>query len=112
MAHAEDERATMYQYYLEYVHRLKPVAFVMENVREIGKYCNRNIAEEIATYAEKLGYNVRYSLLNAVWYGVPQLRERAFIIGVHKSIGTIPNFPAITHDHIIPTGYSTSREVE
>ncbi len=110
MAHAEDERATMYQYYLEYVHSLKPVAFVMENVREIGKYCNRNIAEEIAIYAETLGYNVRYSLLNAVWYGVPQLRERAFIIGIHKSIGTIPSFPAITHDHVIPTGYSTSRE--
>lgn len=110
MAHAEDERATMYQYYLEYIHQLKPVAFVMENVREIGKYCGRNVAEEISTYAESLGYNVRYSLLNAVWYGVPQLRERAFIIGIHKSLNITPSFPAITHDFKIPTGYSTSRE--
>ncbi len=110
MAHAEDERATMYQYYLEYVYQLKPIAFVMENVREIGKYCGRNIAEEIALYAESLGYNVRYSLLNAVWYGVPQLRERAFIIGIHKSLNTIPTFPPITHDHKIPQGYSTSRD--
>jgi DNA (cytosine-5)-methyltransferase 1 len=110
MAHAEDDRATMYQYYLEYIHQLKPIAFVMENVREIGKYCGRNIAEEIADYAESLGYNVRYSLLNAVWFGVPQLRERAFIVGIHKSLNVSPSFPAITNDFEIPSGYSTSKE--
>jgi DNA (cytosine-5)-methyltransferase 1 len=109
MAHAEDTRATMYQYYLEYINQLKPIAFVMENVREIGKYCGRNIAEEISIYAESLGYNIRYSLLNAVWYGVPQLRERAVIIGIHKSLEIIPSFPQITHEHVIPNGYSTSR---
>jgi DNA (cytosine-5)-methyltransferase 1 len=110
MAHSEDNRATMYQYYLEYVRQLQPIAFIMENVREIGKYCGRNIAEEIALYAESMGYNVRYSLLNAVWFGVPQLRERTFIIGIHKSLDVIPSFPAITHEFQIPTGYSTSRE--
>jgi DNA (cytosine-5)-methyltransferase 1 len=110
MAHAEDERATMYQYYLEYIHELKPIAFVMENVREIGKYCGRNIAEEIAVYGESLGYNVRYSLLNAAWFGVPQFRERAFIVGIHKSLNIIPSFPQITHHSSVPQGYSTSRE--
>ena len=55
-AHAEDERATYYEDFLRYVEQLKPIAFVMENVREIGKFAGRNIAEEVAVTAEELGY--------------------------------------------------------
>jgi DNA (cytosine-5)-methyltransferase 1 len=108
-AHQHDERATMYQYFLEYVARLQPLAFVMENVREIGKFVGRNVAEEIAVTAEELGYEVRYTLLNAAWFGVPQLRERAFIVGVRKELGVIPTFPKITHRYQLPVGYSTAR---
>ncbi|WP_435627638.1 DNA cytosine methyltransferase [Candidatus Ferrigenium straubiae] len=108
-AHQNDERATMYQYFLEYVARLKPLAFVMENVREIGKFVGRNVAEEIAVTAEELGYEVRYTLLNAAWFGVPQLRERAIIIGIHKELGKIPFFPLIQCEYDLPSGYSTSR---
>jgi len=108
-SHANDDRATMYQYYLEYVARLKPIAFVMENVREIGKFVGRNIAEEFALSAEDLGYSVRYTLLNSVWFGVPQLRERAFIIGIHKDLSVTPQFPTISHKYTLPVGYSTAR---
>ena len=108
-AHAEDERATMYHQYLKYVAALRPLAFVMENVREIGKFVGRNIAEEIAITAEEMGYEVRYCLLNAAWYGVPQFRERMFIIAVRKELGFVPDFPLIRHDCEIPVGYSTSR---
>ena len=108
-AHAEDERATMYQYFLEYIARLKPVAFVMENVREIGKFVGRNIAEEISLAAEAIGYHVRYTLLNSVWFGVPQLRERVFIIGISKELGRVPVFPKIQYKYDLPVGYSTSR---
>lgn len=108
-AHQNDDRSTMYQYFLEYVARLRPLAFVMENVREIGKFVGRNIAEEIAVTAEDLGYETRYTLLNAVWFGVPQLRERAIIIGIHKDLGVTPSFPLIRHKYDLPVGYSTSR---
>ncbi len=108
-AHKHDERATMYQYFLEYVARLQPIAFVMENVREMGKFVGRNVAEEIALTAEDLGYNVRYTLLNAVWFDVPQLRERAFIIGIHKDLGVLPRFPYIKCKYNLPVGYSTAR---
>lgn len=108
-AHAEDERATMYEYFLRFVAQLRPLAFVMENVREIGKFVGRNVAEEIALTAEDLGYEVRYTLLNAVWFGVPQLRERAFIVGIHKSLERIPSFPKIAYSYQLPVGYSTSR---
>lgn len=108
-AHGEDERATMYQYFLEYIARSRPVAFVMENVREIGKFVGRNIAEEISLAAEDIGYCVRYTLLNSVWFGVPQLRERVFIIGISNELGRVPIFPKIQCEYTLPVGYSTSR---
>lgn len=111
-AHAKDERATMYHYFLHYIATLKPIAFVMENVREIGKHIGKNIAEEIAITSEQIGYNTKYTLLNAVWYGVPQLRERMFIIGIHNSLNLEPNFPLIQCKYDLPVGYSTSRAGE
>lgn len=108
-AHGEDERASMYHHYLRFVASLKPVAFVMENVREIGKFVGRNVAEEVAATADELGYSIRYCLLNAAWYGVPQFRERMVIIGIRKELSAIPEFPSIAHHCEIPGGYSTSR---
>lgn len=108
-AHEEDERASYYLDYLHHVAALKPIAFVMENVREMGKFVGRNIAEEVAITASDLGYEVRYALLNAVWFGVPQLRERMVIIGIRKELGTVPEFPRIKHTYDLPVGYSTSR---
>lgn len=108
-AHGSDERATMYSYFLTYVEVLKPIAFVLENVREMGKFVGRNVAEEIAVTAEEFGYEVRYTLLNAVWFGVPQLRERMFLVGIRKELNQIPSFPKIKHKYALPVGYSTSR---
>lgn len=108
-AHQNDDRATMYQYFLQYVEKLKPLVFVMENVREIGKFVGRNIAEEIAATAEDLNYDVKYTLLNAVWFGVPQLRERAIIMGIHKDLHKSPVFPYIQNKYNLPVGYSTAR---
>jgi DNA (cytosine-5)-methyltransferase 1 len=101
-AHAFDERATMYHYFLSYVSALKPIAFVMENVREIGKFVGRNVAEEIAVTADELGYETHYTLLNAVWYGVPQLRERMFLVGIHKELDIKPSFPEIKYKYDYP----------
>lgn len=108
-AHAQDKRATMYLHFLHYVAALQPLAFVMENVREIGKFVGRNIAEEIAVTAEELGYETRYSLLNAAWFGVPQFRERMLIVGVRKELAAVPSFPQIGFTADIPGGYSTAR---
>jgi DNA (cytosine-5)-methyltransferase 1 len=108
-AHANDERSTMYHYFLSYVEALKPIAFVIENVREMGKFVGRNVAEEIAITAEEMGYETHYTLLNAVWYGVPQLRERMFLVGIRKELNILPSFPKIQYKYDIPTGYSTSR---
>jgi DNA (cytosine-5)-methyltransferase 1 len=108
-AHYDDPRAHLYEFYLKYLASLLPLAFVMENVREIGKFSQKNVAHEIAETAEQLGYTTRYAILNSVWFGVPQLRERLIIIGIHKSLDLEPQFPVIKHEYDLPVGYSTSR---
>ena len=108
-AHGADSRATMYEHFLEYVATLEPLAFVMENVREMGRFVGRNVAEEVAVTADNLGYDVRYAILNAVWFGVPQLRERLFIVGIHKALRMSPRFPPIECRYDLPIGYSTAR---
>ena len=108
-AHVHDDRVTLYEHYLRIVAEVQPYAFVMENVPDLGRFAGRNIAEEIAVTAESLGYNVRYALLNAVWYGVPQMRERVIILGIHSDLAQLPLFPSKTHTIELPRGYITSR---
>ncbi len=108
-AHHEDPRSTLYEYFLEYVAVLQPLAFVMENVREVGKFGGKNVAHEIVVTAQDLGYSTRYTILNAPWYGVPQLRERLIIVGIAEELNREPRFPLIRHSYELPVGYSTSR---
>lgn len=108
-AFEDDPRVTLYTRYLAFVAELKPVAFVMENVLGVGNFKGQNIPESIAAEASELGYEVRYALLNAAWYGVPQMRERMIVIGVHKAVGRGPEFPAPLHVFKLPQGYVTSR---
>lgn len=108
-AHVHDKRVTLYEHYLRFVDELAPHAFVIENVPDMGRFNGRNIAEEIALTAEDLGYEVRYTLLNSAWYGVPQFRERVIIIGIQKSLNQLPLFPEKTHTVEIPIGYMSSR---
>ncbi len=104
-----DERVNLWQRYLHYVRETKPVALLMENVPDILNHGGCNVAETVAEHLRKEGYRVRYTLLNAAWYGVPQTRERMFLIGVHESLDTDPVFPAPTHYATLPAGYEGTR---
>jgi DNA (cytosine-5)-methyltransferase 1 len=65
----------------------------------------RNIAEEICEVLEEKGYVCGYTLLNAAFYGVPQTRERMFLIGYRREIADKVEFPAPTHWFGLPPGY-------
>ncbi|HET6400097.1 MAG TPA: DNA cytosine methyltransferase [Candidatus Kapabacteria bacterium] len=62
------------------VEKLQPEIFLFENVRGL-LYSNRWYFDEIVSALEKLGYLVEHRLLNAIKYGVPQNRERLFVVG-------------------------------
>jgi DNA (cytosine-5)-methyltransferase 1 len=92
----------LYMDFIEIVKRLSPKFFVFENVKGIISKKNGNervIDVIISELTTKMGYKCgdgkNYLLLNAADYGVPQIRERVFIIG--NNIGVENPVPQKTH---------------
>jgi DNA (cytosine-5)-methyltransferase 1 len=83
----------------------------MENVPDVLNHGGQNIAEEICEVLEGKGYVARYTLLNAAFYGVPQMRERMFLIGYRRELSRKVTFPEPTHWVDLPPGYEGSRSV-
>lgn len=82
--------------FLDIVERVQPKAFVLENVKAL--YNNRRWAGTRAALERRgrgLGYRIRTILLNAADYGVPQSRERMFMIGVRQDL-PLPAVPEPT----------------
>jgi DNA (cytosine-5)-methyltransferase 1 len=77
-----DERAGLLGDYLRFLEALRPKAYLMENVYGLA-YRNQSAAffESLQTGIHDLGYSVAYDILNAADYGVPQNRQRLFMIG-------------------------------
>jgi DNA (cytosine-5)-methyltransferase 1 len=104
-----DGRVNLWQAYLHYVRETKPIALLMENVPDILNHGGKNVAETVSEHLHKEGYLVRYTLLNASWFGVPQTRERMFLIGIHRELDADVLFPSPTHHFVLPPGYEGSR---
>lgn len=66
--------------FIDAVKKLQPSVFMFENVRGL-LYSNRWYFELVLEELRKLGYIIEYKLLNAVNHGVPQNRERLFVVG-------------------------------
>lgn len=113
--HAEafkhDPRAQLYIDYLRYVEAFAPLAVVVENVPDVLNHGGQNIAEEIAEVLESKDYICRYTLLNAAFYGVPQMRERMILIAYRREIADVVTFPEPTHFIDLPPGYEGTRSV-
>jgi DNA (cytosine-5)-methyltransferase 1 len=91
----DDPRAGLFREYLRIVAGLRPRWLVMENVAGLTSIANGKIIDEIKTGMNELGYEVRFRLLKAEEYGVPQERRRLFFIA--NRIGAEISFPAPTH---------------
>lgn len=110
-AFKNDPRASLYRRFLEIVDETRPLAILVENVPDIMNFGGHNIPEEIAESLNNRGYITRYTLLNAAFYGVPQLRERLFLIAIDQNLGITPQFPSPSHFMVLPRGYEGSRAV-
>lgn len=110
-AFENDPRRNLYLRYLEYVKALKPLAILMENVPDILNQRGRNIIEEMIETLDGLGYDARYSLINTSFHGVPQMRDRVFLIAYRKEMGVSIRFPTATHHMQLPSGYAGTRAV-
>lgn len=96
-----DARGYLYQDFLRFVFDLDARAVIMENVPESTNYGDKNIPEIVCSALEAKGYNAYWTILNAADYGVPQKRERVFVIAIKEDENKKINLP-------IPTNKSTS----
>lgn len=77
----EDTRGTL-SYEIERILRAKrPRAFVLENVKMLVGHQKGRTFRIILQHLEALGYHVHWKVLNALDFGIPQKRERVFIVG-------------------------------
>lgn len=60
--------------------------FILENVKGLTNHDNGNSFKVILQELEKAGYKVFYQVLNSVDYGVPQMRERIYFVGIRKDL--------------------------
>lgn len=79
-------RSSLYTAIVETVKRLKPKAFVAENVGSLLLKTHSQALEKITEDFKSLGYNVTYKLYKAENYGVPQTRQRIFFVGTRKDL--------------------------
>lgn len=110
-AFLHDPRARLFLEWLRYVKVCQPLAVLMENVPDVLNHGGQNIAQETCDVLEEKGYTSGYTLLNAALYGVPQMRERMFLIGYRRELATSVRFPEPTHSANLPPGYRGSRAV-
>lgn len=97
----DDPRSRHVNHFLDVVEQQAPSAFVMENVKALATNARWSaIRESLVSRAEELGYETRLFVLNARDFGVPQSRERMFLVGVK---GVIPSAPKPTTADSPPT---------
>ena len=76
-----DARANLFMEYKRVLRILHPRAFLFENVKGILSMDKGVLFEHVRKEFEDIGYSLQYKILNAVDYGVPQLRERVILVG-------------------------------
>ena len=124
--HGKKDRRDMIPEFIRAVRQIRPRAFIMENVKGLTRQSFRNYfayATLQLTYPDvplrageqwtahlsrleaihtegrynALHYNVTYRVLNSADFGVPQTRERVFVVGFRSDLGASWHFPKPTH---------------
>jgi DNA (cytosine-5)-methyltransferase 1 len=80
----KDARGILFQEYVRLLKTLKPKGFLFENVYGITGARNGKDWQEIQNAFKEAGYTIYFRILDAADYGVPQHRERLFIVGLKE----------------------------
>ena len=89
----DDPRNQLVKHFLRLVTELQPAVFVLENVRGLTVGKHRQLLDELTAEFQDAGYTVTlpWQVLNARDYGVPQDRQRLFLLGARS--GIVPRYP-------------------
>lgn len=82
----EDPRGKLWLDTIQVTEKVRPKAFIYENVKGLADPRNKKNLDLILGEFSKIGYKVRYKVLNAFDFGLPQSRERIFIVGFRNDI--------------------------
>ncbi|MEI2581350.1 DNA cytosine methyltransferase [Scytonema sp. PRP1] len=90
----DDPRNSLVNHFIRLVLQLQPKYFVLENVKGMVLGKHKEFISIIINEFEQNGYKIRkdYKVLNAAEYGVPQNRERLFLLGCRQDL-ELPNYP-------------------
>ena len=98
----DDPRGMLIYKFIEIIHKSTPKIFLIENVKGLKTHNNGKTIADLITYIEsKNKYTVKYEVLNAYDYEVPQKRERIFIVGVLKYLGKEFIFPIKSENKVV-----------
>lgn len=92
----DDTRGTLFYEFARLIKEIKPKVFIYENVRNIVNHDNGKTWTIVKKVFDSLGYNIDYKILNAVDFGIPQKRNRLFLVGYKKSKKKMPCIPKST----------------
>ena len=97
----EDARGQLVWQYIKIIDRIKPRAFLFENVQGLLSARSSNgekIFNLLKQSFQEIGYTVNAQLINAADYGVPQRRKRVLIVGILQGEEFV--FPRVTHGDV------------
>lgn len=81
-----DTRGTLFYEYARLVDEIKPKVFIYENVKAILSNDGGQTWKTMTKIFDDLGYEWQYQILNAKDYGIPQNRERVFVVGFRNDL--------------------------
>lgn len=82
----DDTRGTLFYEYARLVDEIKPKVFIYENVRAVTTHDSGKTWMKMKQVFEELGYDFSWQVLNAKNYGIPQNRERLFVVGFRRDL--------------------------
>ncbi|MBD2596820.1 DNA cytosine methyltransferase [Nostoc spongiaeforme FACHB-130] len=82
----EDPRGKLWFDVIRLVNKSQPKSFIFENVSGLASPKNKDNLELILQKLESIGYCVKWKVLNAYDFGLPQNRDRVFIVGIRNDI--------------------------
>jgi DNA (cytosine-5)-methyltransferase 1 len=91
-----DPRDAFLGHFVRFVRRIRPPAFLFENVPGLISKSNGRLFNTFLKSLSRIGYFTTYRVLNAADYGVPQSRRRLFVLGSLPDLGEL-DFPPQTH---------------
>jgi len=93
----EDKINFLYQHYDRALRKIRPRAFIVENVDGMRFAQNEHLLRAQLTRFRLAGYRASWQVLDAKSYGLAQDRKRLFIVGIRSSEGKRFTFPKATH---------------